>query len=267
MVFKYNNIKHNLALPNPIRLKLDSSFIEKFDEVVVIGDVHGCSDELEEALANIHQESEFKDPNKVLKIMVGDLVNKGPNSKKVLELCLGLKDSLLSVRGNHDENMLKIREVTELLPKHRWIREITDEQWSYLNSLPYAISIPCLNCIIVHAGLHPFLKNPLEDTSLTSMVMTRNVYRNGILPDGTLRYFCSMKVNKGEAWASFWKGPEMVYFGHDAKRRLQKLPFAIGLDTGCVYGDRLSYIYIKGSKSGQIVSLPAKQAYEPMKDD
>jgi hypothetical protein len=96
--------------------------------------------------------------------------------------------------------------------------------------MPFTISLPSLNSIVVHAGLVPGWA--LQDHAVDDMTRVRNLHRQ---EDGTL--LAVEKGALGEAWASVWRGPNHVYFGHDAKRGLQMHPFATGLDTGCLYGE------------------------------
>lgn len=250
---------------------LDDKYLDKFDEIVVVGDIHGCYDEFKELLQKVHEESPSKKPDKCLKILVGDLVNKGPKSKKVLEVCRDIfPGSILAVKGNHDEIVLeqynKYKSGGDLPARNKWIEKVPGRYMEYLKRLPYTITLPSLNAIIVHAGLDPSCEDPAKNTPLRMMTTMRNIVveRRPITKE---TYYKCTKQNEGAAWALFWPGPEHVYFGHDARRRLQDdHEFATGLDTGCVYGDRLSYIYIKGHRKGEICSIKAKEVYEPTSD-
>lgn len=254
-------------------LTLEEGFLNKFDEIVVIGDIHGCYDEFKELLQRVHHESPSKKPDKCLKILVGDLVNKGPKSVKVLEACRDIyPSSILAVRGNHDEIVLaeynKCKAGEKLLPKNKWIEKVPGRYIDYLKRLPYTISLPSLNCIIVHAGLDPSCEEPAKNTPLKLMTTMRNIVVERKPNSKDTYYRCTKSKDEGAAWALFWPGPEHVYFGHDARRRLQDdHEFATGLDTGCVYGDRLSYVYIKGLRKGEICSVKAKEIYEPTSEN
>lgn len=253
---------------------LDEEYLSKFDEIVVIGDIHGCYDEFREAIERIHAESPSKNPKKCLKILVGDLVNKGPKNDQVLKACRDIyPESIISVRGNHDERVLKQRQIYQesrvhLTEENRWIEKLSPRYITYLSKLPYSITIPSLRSIIVHAGIDPSRENPATETPTDLMTTMRNIVVEKDPKTNETSYRCTKSWNEGACWALFWPGPEHVYFGHDARRRLQTdHEFATGLDSGCVYGDKLSYVYIKGPRKGEIVSIKAKKVYQKCQDD
>lgn len=210
---------------------------------LIVGDVQGCLTELKELIA----EAKLVEGKDAL-IFVGDLVAKGPDSKGVLRLARQWKAR--SVKGNHEAHVLKYRvgQGDQLKPHHRQVAEALDEaDWKYLESLPLWISLPGL--IIVHAGLVPGV--PLERQEEDALLNMRSLKPHGKW---------SRKI-EGVPWASQWHGPERVVFGHDAVRGLQQYPCALGLDTGCVYGRRLTGLLLPDDR---LVSVPARKAWAPM---
>jgi predicted phosphodiesterase len=217
---------------------------------IVIGDVHGCADELDALLKECGAES----GDDVL--LVGDLIAKGPASRDVLARVRD--EGFRSVRGNHDAHVLRWKEAKDagveplrLSPTHAELAEsFADEDWAVLKALPMYLRVPEHEVIVVHAGLVPAV--PLEQQEPALLMNLRS-----IRPDGT----GSKKPNDGVLWASLWLGPELVLFGHHASAGLQVHPHAIGLDTGCVYGGKLSACILPERK---LVSVPAKRQYSPI---
>jgi hypothetical protein len=117
----------------------------------------------------------------------------------------------------------------------------------WLCSLPWYISSPDLGALFVHAGFVSGIRLAKQNPRL--MMNMRS-----ILPDGTV----TSKFFNNWPWARLWDGPQTIIFGHDADRGLQQYEHAIGLDTGCVYGGRLTACILPEKR---LVSVKAKTAY------
>ncbi|XP_015791726.1 putative metallophosphoesterase YNL217W [Tetranychus urticae] len=249
-------------LPPVLHQTLDRTFTDNYDEILILGDIHGCFDEMLECIKTVHHSNN----SKILKIFVGDLVNKGEKNVEVLKYLMNDgKNDCIAVRGNHDEivirEYLKIKNEGKVpSPTNQWIQELHQEQIDYIVKLPYTITLNDLNILIVHAGLVPGI--PLEENQPLNMVSMRNLI---IESDSNGNKYTPNKSDKeGEPWASLWQGPTHIYFGHDAKRRLQLHKFATGLDTGCVYGGHLTAKFVKGPRRGTFVNVKAKKVYQPI---
>ncbi len=212
---------------------------------LVVGDVHGCLEELTELLdvAGLTSADRL--------VLAGDLVAKGPDSPGVVALARAR--GALGVLGNHDAHVLKGRDgdLGALKGSHRHVAErLTEEDWRYLEALPLWLDFPELDTLVVHAGLLPNLA--LEQQPRHLLLNLRSLDENG---QGSTR------VTGGRPWAERWPGPRFVVFGHDALRGLQRHPHALGLDTGCVYGGTLSAVWLPERR---LVQVKAKKAWVPV---
>jgi hypothetical protein len=221
---------------------------------IVVGDVHGCVDELSDLLAACRYGAGDR------LVLVGDLVAKGPDSRGVLALVREL--GARSVLGNHDAHLLRARNVLRgTAPRTRPIRPATAElveqlderDWALLAALPLWLELPEHRALVVHAGLEPGKPLAAQDPELLLNMRT-------IRPDGS----GSRHREDGVLWGGLWPGPELVLFGHHASAGLQRHPFALGLDTGCVYGKELTACVLPERR---IVSVPARRVYQPIEGD
>lgn len=189
--------------------RVDSS---DYANIYIIGDVHGSRATLEELLTDL----ELADND--LAIFVGDLVRKGPDSPGVIDL---VRDDhrLISVRGNNEQKIIRGSKNPD------WIR---DGDRAYLESLPVVISFD--EALVVHGGIDP--ERDLEDHTVEDLLTMRSPYGDGYA---------------GPLWYDDYDGPYRVFFGHTVHRSPAEREYAVGLDTGCVYGGMLTaYDYRRG---------------------
>lgn len=86
----------DLARPPVYHQQLKPEFVDRFDEIVVIGDVHGCYDEMIELIGQV-EASKQKSNTRILKIFVGDLINKGPKNLEMIDYMMAHRDDCISV--------------------------------------------------------------------------------------------------------------------------------------------------------------------------
>jgi hypothetical protein len=209
---------------------------------IVIGDIHGCFDELVSLLESIN----FGADDQI--VSVGDLIVKGNRSKDVLDLFLG-DPRFSSVLGNHDLALLRFWQgATTSLKRCQMqtcseLRANEETYRDYLASLPLMIDLG--SHLVVHAGVRPGLS--LESQSLEDLTELRTLGED-------------RRSRKGVPWYEVYDGEKVVLFGHWPSAEPRRAKRAIGLDTGCVYGNRLTAYVVE---SGDFLSVPALRAYDP----
>jgi predicted phosphodiesterase len=210
---------------------------------LIVGDVHGCAQELEDLLDACRYSSDDR------LIFAGDLVARGPDSHGVVKLARKLKAE--GVLGNHDAHVLKHHRGEPVGPHHVEVaKSLTKKDFEYLAGLPLWVDVPRHKLRVVHAGMVPGVK--VEAQKAEDLLNMRSLDAQGQ---------AKRRVTDGVPWASKWNGPELLVFGHDAMRGLQEYPFALGLDTGCVYGRRLTAVAFPGRV---LISVPARKQWCPI---
>ena len=212
---------------------------------IFIGDVHGCLAELEELLSGCG----YTQGDRV--VLAGDLVAKGPDSLGVLRLAERI--GAQAVRGNHDHAVLRWRDTpANLAPErathhYQVARQLDEDAWRLLASFPLFLRLPAHQAIVVHGGLVPGVALEHQEPDLLMNMRTLRADGSG-----------SRRADDGALWGSQWPGPELVIFGHHAMAGLQRHAHAIGLDTGCVYGGRLTAYALPDDR---LFSVPARCVY------
>ena len=216
---------------------------------IAIGDVHGCADEFEELLTKLKLKPEDR------LIQVGDLVNRGPDSHRVIELAR--KYQVESIIGNHELRLLTARKKNKpsLLNQYdqTTVEQLTADDWEYLKAMPKFLYDAQIDTVIVHGG---FLPNKPWQTQSSDLITNIQVIDRKGKPAKR------SDVPDAAPWADSWGGSPFVVYGHTPRPRVFERKGSIGIDTGCVYGGQLT-AYIIEDKS--LIQVLAHKAYAQSK--
>ena len=241
--------------PSPFR----GACIKGSNRTIIIGDVHGCLEELTLLLSLVQPRRHcgkagsiqtFAYGNRHLLIArspvlptgdrliyVGDVVGKGPQPLEALRSAMRSLEIVGGelLIGNHEAAALRwlFERKAKLAPHERHrvspaartvALALRPDEVHWLRSRPNFVSLEDLGVVVVHAGLAPNV--PLWNQRNEHLITMRSIDNDG-----------SPSSRMGSAsWAEQRRGPPHVVFGHDARRGLQRHSWATGIDTGCVYG-------------------------------
>lgn len=227
--------------------------MNKILRTLVIGDIHGCLEEFEELLKTIQYL-----PNVDRLIVVGDLIDRGPDSVGVVRKCREL--NLEVTMGNHEAKFLKWWRGNKHYDPQPHYALLNDDDVNYISKMPTYIVLK-EDLWVVHAGVKPGL--PIEKQKKDDLMYLRYTDRD--------RNFISMhKIGKDLApeamfWTQFGSFRINIIYGHNV-HSMENIHIdnfddgtsCYGIDTGACFGGKLTAMIVE---TGEIVQVQSKKVY------
>lgn len=210
----------------------------------IIGDVHGCFDELIMLLTKLGYKIDgyhVTHPQNRKVVFLGDLVDRGPKIVEVLKLLMNMvKDGVAyCVQGNHDNKLYRKLEGRNVLVKNgledsleqleNESQEFKKEVKDFLKYLESHLIFDDYNLVVCHAGIKE------EYIGRTS----KNV-RSFTLYGETTHETDEFGLPIRYLWAKDYKGKSLILYGHTPNLEPFRLNNTINIDTGCVFGNKLT---------------------------
>lgn len=208
----------------------------------VIGDIHGCYEELQDLLDKAAVSSDDTI------ISIGDMVNKGPESRRVLDFFWhNISPHVSAIMGNHEFKHTRAYRGDIIPPISflytRWqLDELYHGAIKYMSHLPRYRLLD--DALLVHAYFEPNI--PLDQ-------------QQGRVLIGTMGAASYLQKSYNRPWYTYYNEARPIIVGHKDLSEKQE-PFnyknrVFGIDTGCVYGGKLTGIWLP---SFEFVSVPAR---------
>jgi len=233
----------------------------------IVGDVHGCADELEELLGLLGYEpvdGAYRHPDGRRAVFVGDLVDRGPRILDTVAIVHAMVEqgSALAVPGNHDMKLVRALRGRDVQITHGLDRSLAEldtapeerraEIAGFLDGLVSHYVFDDGNLVVAHAGMK-------EEMQGRGSGKVRDFALYGETTGETDEFGLPVRWN----WAAEYRGHATVVYGHTPVPEPEWLNRTINIDTGCVFGGRLTALRYP---ERELVSVPARALYaEPAK--
>jgi len=238
----------------------------------LVGDIHGCFDELVALLAKLgYVVTETPEGRYVVTppegrraVFLGDLVDRGPKTPKVLKLAIDMtaQGAGLCVPGNHDIKLKRKLFGQDVQIKHGLaesleqleaeIPEFRREAAEFLDGLVSHYVFDDGKLVVAHAGMK-------EEMQGRGSGAVRDFALFGETTGETDEFGLPVRHN----WAAEYRGKALVVYGHTPTPEPQWLNRTVNIDTGCVFGGRLTALRYP---EGEVLSVPAARMYcEPVR--
>lgn len=232
----------------------------------IIGDVHGCFDELVMLMTKLGYEINKKNDSYYVShkkqrklVFLGDLVDRGPKIVEVLKLVMAMVETGIAfcVQGNHDNKLFRKLEGRDVQVKHGLedsLEQLEKESEAFkirvkdfLKQLDNHLIFDNYRLVVTHAGIKE------EYIGRTSKMV-----RMFTLYGETTNEVDEFGLPKRYLWANDYQGKALILYGHTPNLEPFVLNNTINIDTGCVFGNKLTaYRY----PENEFVYVYAKESY------
>jgi protein phosphatase len=235
----------------------------------IIGDVHGCYDELVSLLAKLgydvaEEGSGAAHPEGRKAVFLGDLVDRGPNTPGVLRLVMGMvaSGSALCVPGNHENKLVRALRGRDVQVTHGLAEslaqlgkeppEFRQQVLEFLDGLISHFVLDDRKLVVAHAGMR-------EEMQGRASAAVRAFALYGETTGETDEFGLPVRY----PWATEYRGKARVVYGHTPVPDPEWANNTINVDTGCVFGGALTALRYPEK---ELVSVPATRTYyEPVR--
>jgi protein phosphatase len=237
----------------------------------IVGDIHGCLDETLDLLTTLGyavavgaaddggRRFAVEPPDGRRAIFLGDLTDRGPDAPGVLRLVMDMVDAgmAMCLPGNHDEKLLRKLKGRNVRINHGL--DLTLEQLEteppgfaerviqFLDGLISHYVLDDGRLVVAHAGL----TEPLQGRASKAV-------RDFALYGDVTGETDDIGLPVRRDWAAEYRGSAMVVYGHSAVADAEWLNNTIDIDTGCVFGGRLTALRYP---ERELISVPARRVY------